>query len=262
MQFITSRDSTAIAFVTVGEGPPVILVPGALNDHRGRASGLPLAEHLRSRFTVVCFDRRGRGESGDTAPWSIAREVDDLAALVDHVGGAAHVYGMSSGAMLALEAAMAGVPIRKLALFEAPYVVEGTRARLSSDYQARLATSVAEGRPGDAVELFMTEAVQMPPQVVAHMKSQPFWSHLAAFGRSLLHDAAIAGDGSLPSSDRLAKLHLEILAIDGGASPDWMRTAMRTLAKALPDATHRTLDGQTHDVDPAILGPALADFFA
>lgn len=262
MQHVISKDTTKIAFVTVGEGPPVILVPGALNDHRGRASGLPLAEHLRSAFTVVCFDRRGRGQSGDTAPWTLAREIEDIAALVDHVGGAAHLYGMSSGAMLALEATAAGVPVRKLALFEPPYIVEGTRARLGADYQARLATAVADGRPGDAVETFMREAVMLPGPMVDHIKSQPFWPHLAGFGPSLLHDAAIAGDGTLPPADRLAKVRVDALVLDGGASPPWMRTGVHTLATALPRATYRTLAGQTHDVDPAILGAALAEFFA
>lgn len=261
MQKIQSKDGTTIAYVTVGDGPPVILVPGALNDHRGKASGLPLAQQLRG-FTVVCFDRRGRGESGDTGAWAIEREIEDIAALIERVGGAAHVYGMSSGAMLALEAAMAGLPIRKLAVYEPPYVVEGTRARVSADYQARLATAVAEGRPGDAVETFMTEAVQMPPPVVAHIKSQPFWPHLASFGPSLLHDAAIAGDGSLPAAARLASLRSEVLVLDGGASPAWMRTGVHTLATALPHATYRTLDGQTHDVDPVVLGAVLAEFFA
>lgn len=262
MEKLRSKDTTEIAFVTVGEGPPVILVPGALNDHRGRASGLPLAEHLRTRFTVVCFDRRGRGASGDTAPWALAKELDDIAALIDRVGGAACVYGMSSGAMLALEAAMAGLPIRKLALFEPPYIVDGTRTRVAEDYQVRLAQAVADGRPGDAVETFMTEAVQMPAPAVAHIKGQPFWPHLAAFGPSLLHDAAIAGDGSLPSAERLATVRIQTLVLDGGSSPGWMRTGVHTLAQALPNAAYRTLAGQTHDVDPAVLGAALADFFA
>jgi pimeloyl-ACP methyl ester carboxylesterase len=261
MQKIRSKDGTEIAFVTVGEGPPVILVPGALNDHRGRASGLPLAAHLRG-FTVVCFDRRGRGESGDTAPWSVQREIEDLAALIDVVGGTASVYGMSSGAMLALEAAITGAPIRKLALFEPPYIVEGTRERLGNDYHARLATAVAEGRPGDAVETFMREAVQLPGPMVDGIKKQPFWPHLASFGPSLLHDAAIAGDGSLPPAERLASVRVETLAMDGSASPTWMRTGVHTLAKALLNVVYRTLDGQTHDVDPAVLGAALADFFA
>lgn len=262
MQKIRSKDGTTIAYVTVGDGPPVVLVPGALNDHRGRASGLPLAEQLRAKSTVVCFDRRGRGESGDTAPWALEREIDDIAALIDRVGGRANVYGMSSGGMLALEAAMAGVPIEKLAVYEPPYIVEGTRARVASDYRARLAKAVAEGRPGDAVETFMTEAVQMPAAAVAHIKSQPFWPHLASFGPSLLHDAAIAGDGSLPAAERLARVRMPALVLDGGASPPWMRAGVHALAQALPDATHRTLDGQTHDVDPALLGAALAEFFA
>lgn len=260
MQFVTSKDSTKIAFVTVGEGPPVILVPGALNDHRGRASGLPLAEHLRARHTVVCFDRRGRGESGDTAPYAIAREIEDIAALIDHVGGAAHLYGMSSGAMLALEATAAGLPVRKLALFEPPYTVGDPR--VGPDYRARLAKAVEQGRPGDAVEMFMREAVQIPAPVIAQMKGAPFWPHLASFGPSLLHDAEISGDGALPTSEHLAKVRSETLVLDGGASPDWLRSGVHTLATRLPSATYRTLAGQTHDVDPVILGAALAEFFA
>jgi pimeloyl-ACP methyl ester carboxylesterase len=261
MQKLRSKDGTEIAYVTVGEGPPVILVPGALNDHRGRASGLPLASHLRG-FTVVCFDRRGRGASGDTNAWTIERELEDIAALIDIAGGAACVYGMSSGAMLALEATIAGLPVRKLAMFEPPYVVEGTRARLGSDYRARLAQAVADGRPGDAVETFMREAVQLPGPMVDGIKEQPFWPHLASFGPSLLHDAAIAGDGALPPAERLATVRVPALVVDGGASPAWMRTGVHTLATALPVATYRTLEGQTHDVDPAVLGAALAEFFA
>lgn len=262
MQHIISKDGTRIAYVTVGDGPPVVLVGGALNDHRGRASGLPLAEHLRTRFTVYAYDRRGRGESSDTAPYSVAREIEDLAALVDAAGGAAHVYGMSSGAMLALEAAAVGVPIRTLALYEPPYMLEGEGPRVGDGYRARLAAAVAEGRPGDAVELFMTEAVQMPPQAVAHMKGSPFWPHLAAFGPSLLHDAAITANPALPAREHLAKVRARVVVFAGGASPSWFHASLRALVERLPDATYRELAGQTHDVDPALLGTELLAAFA
>src|SRR5229473_1793970 len=179
MKTVVSADGTKIAFDQTGEGPPVILVVGAFND---RATGAPLAKALESRFTVLNYDRRGRGASGDTQPYAVEREVEDLDALIREVGGAARVFGYSSGGSLALEAAARGLNITKLALYEAPFMVgdDDSRPRPPKDMARQLAKLVASGRRGDAVELFQTEMVGIPEQVVVQIRHAPFRPALEA----------------------------------------------------------------------------------
>ena len=270
MDFVTSADGTRIGFVKTGSGAPLVLVTGALNDHTSRSSGLGLAKFLEAHFTVFSYDRRGRGQSPETQPYGIEHEIEDLVAVIAHAVASeavtlplgdthgAMVYGMSSGAQLALLAASAGAPIIKLAMYEPPYFVDGTRS-IAPDYAERLRAFVDAGQPGEAVALFMTEAVQMPAQVVDTMKKAPFWPHLAAFGPSLLHDAEIMGDGGLPDEEALARVTIPVTVIDGGASPEWMRAGSAAAAKAVPKGTYRTLPEQTHDVDPELLARVLVE---
>jgi pimeloyl-ACP methyl ester carboxylesterase len=256
---VTSNDGTAIAFERFGDGPPLILAVGAFND---RSTGTPLATFLASRFSVMTYDRRGRGESGDTAPYAIEREVEDLAALIAEVGGSASVFGYSSGACLALQAAARGLSISKLALYEAPYLADGDQARAQAqrDHAARLAELIADGRRGDAVEYFQMNVVGIPENVVAQLRHAPFRLALEAMAHTLVYEVRLLGDFSIPS-DLAARVTVPTFVISGDAVPFMSMTA-HALAGALPNGQARVLQGQTHDIDPSILGPVLQSFFS
>jgi pimeloyl-ACP methyl ester carboxylesterase len=259
MKTVRSSDGTTIAFDQWGEGPPLIYVGGALND---RSSGAPLGGLLASRFTVISYDRRGRGASGDTAPYAVERELEDLQALLEVAGGSAFVYGMSSGGVLALEAAAQGLAIGKLAVYEPPFAADEAHAQRAREHAAKLTEALSAGRRGDALELFMT-MVGVPAQMIGQMRGSPMWPALEALAPSLAYDSAVMGDSrgaSLPAG-RLAAVAVPTLVLDGGASPAWMREVGRRVAGALPAGEHRTLDGQTHDVSPQVLAPVLEEFF-
>ncbi|RSS57689.1 alpha/beta hydrolase [Streptomyces sp. WAC07061] len=263
MQKAISRDGTAIAYDRTGEGPALVLVGGAYqvrNDPRWAV----LAGLLGERFTVVTYDRRGRGDSGDTAPYAVEREVEDLAAVIAELEGPVRVMGMSSGAVLALEAAAHGVPMKELALYEPPFVVDDSRPPVPADYVEQLDTAIAEDRRDDAVTLMLTAAVLVPAELVGQIRASGLWSHFAALAHTLPYDARVMGDtmsGHPLPADRWAAVRIPVLAIGGGASDPWLQSGARVLAALLPTGRHRTLDGQTHDVDPPALAPALAEFF-
>lgn len=250
MGTVTSKDGTRIAFDRSGQGLPIILVVGAFND---RATGAPLAQFLEPHFTVFNYDRRGRGESGDTAPYALEREIQDLDALIAEAGGSARVFGYSSGAILSLRAAAQGLAISQLALYEPPPT--GGKA---GNLAPALAGLIAAGRRGDAVELFQTEAVGIPPAVVAGMRNAPFRPALEKMAHTLVYDSTILTP--LPAG-LLASVQTPTLVIDGESSPEVMRQAAQSLAAALPDGRYRTLQGQGHDIVPAVLGPVLKEFF-
>src|SRR3954452_12976662 len=188
MSTLESADGTVIAYEKSGEGPPVILVDGALC-HRGSGPARPLAKALADRFTVYTYDRRGRGESGDTAPYAPEREVEDLMAVIEATGGQADVYGISSGAALALDAAAAGAGIRRLALYEAPFVVDATLAPLPEDWIPTLEAALAAGRRGAGVSQFMRR-VGVPGPFIALMHLLPAWKKLCAVAHTLPYDFA------------------------------------------------------------------------
>lgn len=256
MSKVTSRDGTTIAFDRMGEGPPVILVCGGSVD---RMSNAPLAALLAEHFTVFNYDRRGRGDSGDTAPYAVDREVEDIEALIAEAGGSTLLYGTSSGAALALEAAASGLPITKLALWEPPFILD-ERARPPANQVETYNELVAAGRRGDAVEFFMTKVVGMPAEFVAEARNAPWWPAQEALAHTLAYDATIMGDYSLPT-ERAASVKAPTLVIAGGSDFPWMRETAQALAEAFPDGQTRTLEGQGHDVDPAVLAPALVEFF-
>lgn len=263
MHTVTSHDGTPIVFDRSGEGPPVILVTGALAT---RAACASLVALLAPHFTVIAHDRRGRGDSGDTPPYAVEREVEDIDALITVVGGAAFVFGHSSGAALALEAArLLPTKIARLALYEPPFIVDDSRPPLPRDYVAQMTERVAAGRRGDAVEYFMTAAVAVPDDMVAQMRSDPMWPTMEAVAHTLPYDGAIMGDtmfGQPLPAARWAIVTLPTLVLDGGASPTWQRNGVQTLVAALPNAEQRTLAGQGHGADPDVLAPVLAEFFA
>jgi pimeloyl-ACP methyl ester carboxylesterase len=257
METVTSTDGTTIAFDRLGEGPPVVLVCGGSVD---RTSNSAVAEQLSAGFTVLNYDRRGRGDSGDTLPYAILREVEDLGAVISGAGGSASVYGTSSGAALVLEAAASGLPITKLALWEPPFILD-EQSRPPSDQVARYDEMIAEGRRGDAVEYFMSEIVHMPPEFIADARTQPWWASTEALAHTLAYDARIMGDYSLPV-ERAGAVTAPTLVIAGGADFPWMRETAQALADALPNGRAQILEGQGHDVDPAVIAQALQGFFA
>jgi pimeloyl-ACP methyl ester carboxylesterase len=217
-----------------------------------------IAQELASDFTVFNYDRRGRGDSGDTLPYAIDREVEDIEAVIGAAGGSVFLWGSSSGAVLALIAAES-VPVTKLALWEPPFVPEGV-PRPPEDQVSQYETMIAEGRRGDAVEYFMTKVIGMPSEVVAGARTQPWWGATEALAHTLAYDARIMGDYSIPN-DLAASVKVPTMVIAGGADFPWMRQTAETLAAALPDGKVRILDGQGHDVDPGVLAPVLSEFF-
>ncbi len=256
MNNVTSRDGTTIAFDQLGDGPPVILVCGASTD---RMANAPLAALLAENFTVFNYDRRGRGDSGDTPPYAVEREVEDLDAVIDDAGGSAFVYGTSSGGVLALEAAASGLAITKLALWEPPFILDES-LRPPADSARTYTELVSAGRRGDAVEFFMTKVVGLPPEFVAHARTQPFWQAQEALAHTLAYDATIMGDYSLPT-ERAASVAVPTLVIAGEASFPFMRETAQALANIIPDAQSRILEGQEHNVAPEALAPVLEEFF-
>jgi pimeloyl-ACP methyl ester carboxylesterase len=257
MNEVTSRDGTTIAFDRLGEGPPVILVCGGSTD---RMSNAPLAAVLAGHFTVFNYDRRGRGDSGDTPPYAVEREVEDIDAVIDAAGGSAFLYGTSSGAGLALEAAASGLDITKLALWEPPFIIdEGSRP--PADQVEQYNEMIAAGRRGDAVEFFMAKVVGLPSEFVAYARTQPFWQAQEALAHTLAYDATIMGDYSLPT-ERAAAVTVPTIVIAGGASFPFMRETAQALADVIPDAQHRILEGQEHNVSPDAIAPVMVEFFA
>src|SRR5688572_10366746 len=258
---VTSRDGTRIAYVESGKGPALIVVTGALADRRG---GAELAQLLAPHFTVYSYDRRGRGDSTNTKPYSVKREIEDLAALIEAAGGSAFVYGKSSGAALALQAtAELGVgKVKKLAVYEAPYNEAAGAAREWRAFREQLDQLLAADRREDAVTHFL-KFVGVPDAALAQMKSSPAWPGMLAMAPTLAYDNAILGeDRSVPGS--VARIKSPTLVMDGGASAQpmpFMRVTADELGKTIPSARRLTVEGQAHDVSAKVLAPILLKFF-
>lgn len=263
MATVTSKDGTKIAFDRSGDGPPMILVGGAFNTRSFGPNG-PLATLLSPHFTVISYDRRGRGGSGDTQPYAVEHEIEDIAALLEEAGGSAHVYGISSGAALALEAANSGLAIERLVLYEAPFIVDDSRPPVPDGYLDRLEELISADLRSDAIKLFMTKGVGLPAVFVALMRFMPAWKKLKAVAHTIPYDASIVVDyehGEPLPDDRWTAVTMPTLVAVGGKSPAWMKNGMRALSEVLPSAEHRTLEGQTHIVKPEALAPVLVEFF-
>jgi predicted ATPase/DNA-binding SARP family transcriptional activator len=258
MVHVRSEDGTPIAVERYGDGPALVLVGGALNDRR---AFVPLARWLAPRCTAITYDRRGRGDSGIRPPYDVAREIEDLAAVIEYAGGTAFALGVSSGAVFAAEAAARGVPIQGLILLEPPFILDDTRPAIPPDFRAQLEKLVAAGRPGDAVELFLVTAVEMPAEVVAPMRTAPMWQDLEALAPTVHHDVIVMDDFRLPGHWASA-ITVPTLVIDGGESHEWRRNTAQVVADALPRGRRLTMDGHPHDVAPDVLGPIVASFLA
>ena len=262
MRAVTSKDGTRIGFDQLGDGPLVILVDGALQYRAFDQGMVQLAELLAPQFAVFHYDRRGRGDSGDTQPYAVQREIEDIEALIDEGGGSAFVYGISSGAALAMEAAVE-LPgkIRKLAMYEAPYNSEETARQASKEYGRQLNELLAAGRGGDAVALFMM-LVGMPADQVPEMRKHPLWPIFERVAPTLAYDAAVLGEDASVPTERAARVRVPALVMNGGASYPFMNVAATALANAMPHAQHRTLEGQTHEVAAEAIAPVLMEFFS
>jgi hypothetical protein len=257
METVTSSDGTIIAFDQIGAGPPLVLVAGASCD---RAVDARIAESLASHFTVLNYDRRGRGDSTDTLPYAVEREIEDLEILLAAAGGSAVVVGLSSGGVLAAHAAAAGLPVGHLVMWEPPFRIDAAAQRAARDYAERTRALLAEGRRGDALELFMT-VVGLPAETIAGMRRSPYWALGERLAPTLAYDAAVMGDGSIPG-ERFAAITAPTAVFTGGASPDWFRAAGRAAADAIPGTAYGELPGQTHDVAPDVLAAAVHEFTA
>jgi pimeloyl-ACP methyl ester carboxylesterase len=268
MDHVTSKDGTSIAYDRQGGGPAVILVGGGLDDGSENA---PLVPELARWFTVYNYARRGRGESGDAQPYALEREVEDIEALIAEAGGSAHLYGVSSGGGLALEAAAAGVAVDRLAVYEVPYCVAGDMVRRAREFVERLGPALADGRRGDALELFMRFAGSSEDDVEGARRS-PWWPGLEALAHTLAYDAACMGDFRPPTA-RLATITQPVLVATGGVSPDsqvgmgglppdFFEQAADAIAASIPKAQRMTFEGQGHVADPKLAAPLLARFFS
>jgi pimeloyl-ACP methyl ester carboxylesterase len=267
MRKVISKDGTPIAFDQSGQGPAIILVAGATATRLAEAS---LATALAPHFTVFAYDRRGRGESGDTAPYAVEREVEDIDALINEAGGSAFVFGHSSGAVLALEAAcLLPTKITKLAVYEPPFIIDDSRPPAPEDYVPHLMELVSLGRRGKAVEYFMT-GVGAPAEMVAQMRQSPMWPGLEAVAHTLAYDVTIMGNtqrGNPLPRGKWACVTVPTLVMDGTVffgreeSHVFLRHGAQELANILPDAQRRTLEGQDHGPADKVLAPALKEFF-
>ncbi len=261
MKTITSKDGTTIAFDQYGSGPAVIFIHGAVQYRAFDQGMVQLAELLAPHFTVINYDRRGRGDSGDTQPFVLEREIEDIEALIDSVGGSAYLYGISSGAALALEAALKlGAKVKKLAMYEPPYNDDPDARKAWVNYTTQLNQAIAEGRKGDAMGLFMM-LVGMPAEALEGMRQDPMWPLFEAVAPTLAYDAAALGEESAVPAKRAAKVAASTLLMTGSETYPFMHTAADALTAAIPNAQRRTLEGQSHEVASDVLAPVLIEFF-
>jgi pimeloyl-ACP methyl ester carboxylesterase len=264
MNTVTSKDGTRIAFDKAGSGPTLVIVGGAFS-YRRYPMLAKLTELLADRFTVINYDRRGRGDSTDTQPYAVAREIEDLAALIEAAGGPAFVFGISSGGVLSLRAAAAGLDIAKLAIYQPPFLVDSAGPLPPAGFAEHLDQLLASGRRGAAVQYFMTKGMGAPAFFIGMMRLLPLWSRLKAVANTLPYDFAVMGDAvtGKPLVEReWAGVGAPTLVLSGGKSPARVGRSAAAAAEVLPDAQHRVLDGQGLAVRPEALVPVLVEHFS
>jgi pimeloyl-ACP methyl ester carboxylesterase len=264
MPMLTSKDGTSIAYDRLGTGPAVILVGGGLDDGSENA---PLLAVLSEHFTVFNYARRGRGGSGDTPPYAVEREIEDIEALIAVADGSAHLYGVSSGGALVLEAAAVGTPAERFAVYEVPYNMADEWPERWLAYRERLDAVLARGRRGDALELFM-RVTGSADEEIQGARGSPFWPVGEALAHTLAYDAACLGNGQ-PPAERFASIRQPVLVATGvghrqvGAA-EWilaLDAAAEALVGCIPNATRVTLEGQGHVADPEVVAVELTRFF-
>jgi pimeloyl-ACP methyl ester carboxylesterase len=258
-----SRDGTRIAYERFGNGPPVILIGGAGNSrHFPPIAAVPMAMQLASNFTAIAFDRRGRGDSTNTLPYAVEREVEDLAALIDAVGEPVRLFGHSSGGALVLQAAAAGLPVAAVAVYAPPYSLDAEAIAEGRKYAARLDALLAAGKLDEAASSYLA-MTGMPKEMIDAFKQMPTWPAMVRMAPTLAYDIKVvqAGGGDyVPKSD-IATIKAPVLAMAGGESPDWMKEVARQVADAAPNGTYREFAGKDHMIDEADVAPVLVEFF-
>ncbi|GGV44926.1 alpha/beta fold hydrolase [Streptomyces griseoflavus] len=260
MNTVQSADGTAIAYDRSGEGEPLVLVGGSFSE-RAHPTMTQLADELAPHFTVYNYDRRGRGDSADAPEYAVEREIEDLAAVIAEAGGSAKVFGLSAGGVLALKAAAAGVDITRVAVYDPPFAVDGTGPKPPAGFTEKLTELAASDRRGEAVEFFMTKGMGAPAEAVAGMRFAPFWAGLEALAHTLPYDTTITGDDFALPTEELSAVKVPVLVAHGGDADPWLHAGARATADAVPDARHRTLEGQGIAVEPSVLAPVLKEFF-
>jgi len=268
MQTVTSKDGTRIAYDVYGQGPAIVLVDGATAT-RAFGGSTDLAQHLAERgFTTYAFDMRTRGESGDTQPYAVAREIEDIEALIDQAGGTAYLYGISSGGALALEAAaVLGDKVKKLAVYEVPYMGAESADKVPvPEVFTQTKQAVKEGRNGDAFAAYM--GLWIPEEMLAGMRQAPFWPMMEAVAPSLVNDATIMfGRDFTPQKELLEKITMPVLALSGdvdmlpGVDTSFFRKAAQAIANMVPHGNYQVLPGQNHDVKADVIAPVLSEFY-
>jgi pimeloyl-ACP methyl ester carboxylesterase len=273
MSTVTSKDGTKIAFDKIGSGPAVILVNGAMADRMIDPSLAKLADLLSKDFTVYNYDRRGRGESGDTQPFAKEREIEDIAELIedadgaDGAGSSAMVLGFSSGGALVLDAAQNVPGITKIALYEVPFIINDIRPPLPADYVAHLNGLVKEGKRDEAVRYFLVKAAGIPAEYLDGADQNPLWPRMLDIAHTIAYDGVRVAElmqGKPLPTDRWTRVTMPALVMAGTETPPkgWMVGAADAIAALLPNAERRTLEGQNHNVDMAIIAPIVAEFFS
>lgn len=260
---VTSKDGTQIAFRRIGEGPPIICVDGAFGHLAFNPEPDRLSTLLAPNFTVYTYSRRGRPPSGDTLPYAVEREIEDIEALIAEAGGEAYLYGMSSGAVLALEAAASGLAVTRLALYEPPFIVDDSRPPAPADYVPHLEKLIAADQRDAAVAYFMT-TTGMPEEFLGPMRQSPMWPIMESVAHTLVYDGLVMGDTMLGNplpAGRWSGAVMPTLVIVGGANEPWWHRGNAALVELLPNAKSYVLEGQTHDVSPDALAPVLTEFF-
>ncbi|MEQ8675044.1 MAG: alpha/beta hydrolase [Aggregatilineales bacterium] len=264
MQHVISKDGTRIAYDKTGSGQPVILVAGAFS-YRKFPGSLELVDLLKDDFTVFNYDRRGRGDSGDTPLYAVEREIEDLEAVIAEAGGSAYVWGLSSGAALALKAAESGLNITKLVLYEPPFIVDANDPQPPPDFETHIKALIAADKRGEAVTYFMTKGMGAPVFVPWIMRVMPgVWKRLKAVAHTLPYDVAIVKDHASGKPFEIAQwknVTMPTLVINGEKSGDLLRHTAKALSEVLPNAQHRTLEGQSHNVSMKVLAPILKEFY-
>ena len=258
LDHVPSADGTLIACERSGSGPSFVIVNGALSDRRS-ADGL--RPHLDPHLTVVTYDRRGRGASGDAPRYAPEREMEDLAAVVAATGGNAFVFGHSSGAILALEAVLRGLTVKKLGLNEPPFIVGTSRRRPSADLEDRLRRLIDGGDRESALHLFLTDATGLDEAAIGGVRSSPAWPRMLEIAHTAAYDAALTSGNELPAAERLASLQVQTLVLNGNKTAPWIQMTATALAAAIPGARREVLAGQAHNPEPGILAKALLAFF-
>ncbi|MEV0719437.1 alpha/beta hydrolase [Asanoa sp. NPDC050611] len=255
----TSADGTTITYDTKGSGPALVLVPAVLSTRAWDPLYAGLLDLLSDDFTVIHYDRRGRGDSGNTAPYAVEKEIQDIAAVIKDNGGRAYAYGISSGGALTIRAASQLPEIEKAVVYDPPFIVDDSRPPLPDDYVEQLDRAVAENRRGDAVELLMTRAIGVPADWVAAMKADPSWAAMEAVAHTISHDGRIMGTtmSGRPLPTEWKSITTPTLVLNGGNSEPFLHTSGRRLADLLPNGEHQVVPDQSHDVAPAAVAPVL-----